>query len=295
MTMLWHQRLGHPAPTSLPPFFCRTNIVSPCDACQRGKHTRLPFELILNKSVVPFARIFVDIWGGYHTFSTCGARYFLTIVDDCTRNTWVYLLRYKSDALSKIQFFLNMVKTHFNSKVKFFRSDNALDFLSRPVQKLFHDNGILQELTCTDTPQQNGVAERKHRHILNVARCLRFQAHLPIKFWGECVLAAVYLINRTPSKNLKNISPYERLFHRPPNYKYLHVFGCLCYAQTSRVGRDKFQPRGVPCVFLGYPPRHSGYRLLISTRTHFSSLGTSLFLRISFLSIPRVLIIYPLL
>ena len=100
---LWHRRLGHPTPTSLPrDFICRTTNNSPCDACLRGKHTRLPFSLNLNKSVVPFSRIFVNIWGGYHTFSTCGARYFLTIMDDCTRTTWVYLLRYKSDACSKL-------------------------------------------------------------------------------------------------------------------------------------------------------------------------------------------------
>jgi transposase InsO family protein len=276
---LWHRRLGHPAPTSLPPsFVSRTTNKFPCDACLRGKHTRLPFFPILTKSTIPFARIFVDIWGGYHTFSTCGARYFLTIVDDCTRTTWVYLLRYKSDALSKIQFFINMVQTHFNTRVQSFRSDNGKEFLSAPIQKLFHDNGILQELTNVDSPQQNGVAERKHRHILNVARCLRFQAHLPIKFWGECVLTAVYLINRTPSKNLKNLSPYECLYRRAPNYKFLRVFGCLCYAQTSRVDRDKFQPRGVPCVFLGYPPRHSGYRLFnLDTNTFFISRDITFF------------------
>ncbi|KAG5555799.1 hypothetical protein RHGRI_006442 [Rhododendron griersonianum] len=277
---IWHQRLGHPSPANLPRSLvkCPTNNACPCDACLRGKHTRLPFNLILNKSDIPFARIFVDIWGGYHTPSTCGARYFLTIVDDCTRTTWVYLLCSKSDAFSKIQFFLNMVRTQFNTKVKFFRSDNGSEFLSRPILKLFHDNGILQELTCVDTPQQNGVAERKHRHILNVARCLRFHAHLPIKFWGECILTAIYLINRTPSRTLKNLSPYERLFRRTPNYNFLRVFGCLCYAQTSRVGRDKFQPRGVPCVFLGYPPRHSGYRLFnLDTNTFFISRDVTFF------------------
>lgn len=92
------------------------------------------------------------------------------LVDDCTRNTWEYLLNSKSNAFSKIEFFLNMIKNQFNTTIKCFCSDNAQDFLSGPVQNLFHKNDILHEPTIVDTPQQNGVAERKHQHIFNVAR-----------------------------------------------------------------------------------------------------------------------------
>ena len=73
------------------------------------------------------------------------------------------------------------------------------------------EKGILHQTSCVNTPQQKGCVERKHRHILNVARVLRFQAHLPLQFWGECVLAAAYLISRTLSKLLKGKSPYEVL------------------------------------------------------------------------------------
>ena len=78
------------------------------------------------------------------------------------------------------------------------RSDNGLEFTSKPMQRFYHDHGILRQSSCVETPQQNGRLERKHRHILNVARALIFQANLPKKFWGECALAAVHLINRTP-------------------------------------------------------------------------------------------------
>ena len=108
------------------------------------------------------------------------------------------------------------------------------------MKRFFEDHGIIQETSCTDTPQQNGRIERKHRHILNVARALRIEAHLPLEFWGECVLPAVHLINRTPTKVLNGKTPYEILFQSTPSYNHIQVFGCLCYAHNFQKKKDKF-------------------------------------------------------
>jgi transposase InsO family protein len=107
---------------------------------------------------------------------------FLTIVDDYSRNTWVYLMRFKSETYSCLKHFCLLIKNQFSCPVRHIRTDNGQEFLSHRIQQFFHDEGIIHERTCVETPQQNGVAERKHRHLLNVARCLRFQAHLPVSF-----------------------------------------------------------------------------------------------------------------
>ena len=119
--------------------------------------------------------------------------------------------------------------------------------------QFYSEKGILHQTSCIDTPQQNGRAEQKHRHFLKVTRVLRFQAHLPLEFWGECVLTAAYLINRTPSKILKGRTSYEVLFGVKTSSDNLRLFGSLCFAHLRSKPKDKFSSRSRKCIFVGYP------------------------------------------
>ena len=129
-----------------------------------------------------------------------------------------------------------------------FRSDNGFEFFINRLQQFFYNKGILHRTSCVYTPQQNGIAERKHKHLLNVARSLMFLGELPLYLWHECVLTAVYIINRLPYSVLSGKSPFSLVYGHDPTLSHIRVFGCLCYA-TILNNTDKFDSRYEKCVF----------------------------------------------
>lgn len=128
-------------------------------------------------------------------------------------------------------------------------------------------------MSCVETPQENGIVEQKHQHILNIARAINFQANLPRKFWGDCILTTTHIINWTPTTILDDKSPYEMLYQTKASYTHLRVFVCLCYAYTLKRNCTKFDPRA---LCLGYPYGMKAYKLYnLQTDTTFISRDVS--------------------
>jgi hypothetical protein len=174
----------------------------------------------------------------------------LTIVDDFSRFTWIILLKGKYETSLKIQKFIISVEVQFDAKVKTLRSDNSPEFLS--LSSFYLSKGIVHQTSCVATPQQNGRVERKHQCILNIARALLIQSHLPPKYWGYAALHAVFIMNRVPSTAIEGRIPYDALHQKLPDLSLLKVFGSLCYVSSIDPHRSKLDHRARKCVFLGY-------------------------------------------
>ena len=127
----------------------------------------------------------------------------------------------------------------------------------------FHDflqnKGIVSQRSCPYTPQQNGAAERKNRHLLDVIKTLLLESSFPSTFWVEALSTTVYLINRLPSRVLDFASPYYRIYHHHPNYLDMHTFGCVCFVHLPSHERHKLSAQSVKCAFMGYSISHKGY------------------------------------
>jgi hypothetical protein len=167
-------------------------------------------------------------------------------------------MKTKSEVFSCFQSFHKMICTQFDARVKVLRTDNGTEYLESGFQAYLGSRGIIHQTSCVYTSEQNGVAERKHRHLLEVARSLLFTMNLPKPYWGDAVLAAAYLINRMPLKTLNFKSPLEVLLGTTSYTVPPKIFGCVCFVHKRNAG--KLEPRSLKCVFVGYSGTKKGYK-----------------------------------
>jgi histone deacetylase 1/2 len=220
---------------------------------------QLPFSRSTHVTTSPLELIHSDVWGPAVT-SVGGFKYYVSFLDDFSRFTWIYLLKRKSDVEQAFYSFQKHVERLFNSKILAVQSDWGGEY--HRLNKFFHDEGILHRVSCPHTSSQNGIAERKHRHIVETGIALLAHSSLPVRFWDEAFLTAVYLINRMPTRTLKNDSPLFRLFHDQPDYTFLRSFGSACWPNLRPYNTRKLEFRSRQCVFLGYSSMHKGYKCL---------------------------------
>ena len=166
----------------------------------------------------------------------------------------------------KFKDFLSMGETLFGKKMLKFRSDNGDEYTSGEYRSFLKEQGVKKEETVPYSPQQNGLAERTNRTIMEKVRSMLYGSKLPFKFWAEAVSTAVYLQNRSPTNYLGDITPYEKWYQKKPNVGHLRVIGCVAYAQIPSENRSKLDFKSRKCVFVGYPDGGKGYKLFDFTR-----------------------------
>ncbi|KAL6335934.1 hypothetical protein AAG906_003559 [Vitis piasezkii] len=155
--------------------------------------------------------------------------------------------------------FLALIETQFFTSIKVLRYDFGEEYMSNEFQDFLQSKGIISQHYCPSTPQQNGVAERKNRHLLDVVRTLLLDSSVPPRFWCEALSTAIHLINRLPSPMLNHVSPFSKLFGHSLLYFDLCTFGCVCFVHLPTHERYKLTAQSVKCAFLGYVIPHKGY------------------------------------
>ncbi|KAG6505768.1 hypothetical protein ZIOFF_038133 [Zingiber officinale] len=249
---LWHARLGHINMTKMRaiiqkklveglPDSMKIDNEGVCEGCQFGKSHRLPFENSTSRCTTPLERIHSDLMGPTKTTS------------------------YSEETFPIFLDFKKIVEGELGRKIKTLRTDNGGEFCSNEFLSFCRDNGIKRELSCPDTPQQNGVAERKIRHLVETCKSWLHAKKLPKELWAEGMNCAAHVINRTPLSSTNNKAPYELLYGVKPNVKHFRVFGSLCYVHLQDSQRSKLDAKAVKCVFVGYDERRKGWRCLDPT------------------------------
>ena len=260
-----------------------------CESCLFAKHHRLSYSPRVNKRVsAPFELVHSDVWGLCPVVSPTGFRYFITFVDDYSRTTWLYLMINRSELFSHVHAFCAEIHTQFHVYVQNMRSDNAKEYVSEQFQSFMLQHGILHQTSCVDTPAQNGVAERKNRHLLETARALLFQMHVPKHLWVDAVSTTCFLINRMPSSVLNWDTPYHIFFPNKPLFPIEpQIFGCTCFVRDVRPQVSKLDHKSLKCIVLGYSRVQKRYRCYWpSLRRYLVSVDVKVFENVPFSSPP---------
>ena len=271
---LWHRHLGHVGTDNLN-YMALNNIVRGlpnsatyqtqpiplCESCTINKLTRAPFKTMSSHTWSKLHIVHTDICGPMKTASHQGSRYFITFIDDYSRRVWVYFIKEKSEAFAKFRDFKASVENYTGLKIKTLRSDRGGEYMSGAFTAFLQENGIRHQTTAPYSPQQNGVAERFNRTVVEMARTMLHDANLPDTYWAEAINTATYIRNRCISRALGNkVTPEELWRNQKPNVQHMKAFGCIAYAYDERY-KTKFAKRAQKCIFLGYAPSSKAYRL----------------------------------
>jgi hypothetical protein len=256
---LWHRRLAHVGLKTLeilPKVVTDAPTINSkcdCESCIKCKLARKPFTPTTSCTTEPLQLVHSDICGPLATAIRAG-RYMLLFIDDATRHTDEYILKYKSEALEEFKEGKALREKESGKQVKRFRTDGGGEYTSMKFAEYLKSEGILQESTTPCTPQSNGVVERANRTIMERVRCMVDDAGLSKKYWAFAVSVAVDLKNRTPTRSVVGKTPYKA-WHRSgkkPSLNHLGVFGCLAFVHVAKEKRKKLDCGATPGIFIGY-------------------------------------------
>ncbi|GJS21456.1 putative ribonuclease H-like domain-containing protein [Tanacetum coccineum] len=271
-SMMWHRRLGHLNFKTMNKLV-RNNLVRglpsksfendhTCVACLKGKQHKASCKTKLVNSVSkPLHTLHMDLFGPTSVSSLNHKWYCLVVTDDFSRFTWTFFLKSKDETGSILRNLITEIENLKDLKVKIIRCDNGGEFKNREMDEFCTKKGIKREFSNARTPQQNGVAERRNRTLIEAARTMLADAKLPVTFWAEAVSTACYVQNRVLVNKSQNKTPYELFNGRSPAIGFLRPFGCHVMILNTLDHLGKFDAKGDEGYFVGYSLSSKAFRV----------------------------------
>jgi transposase InsO family protein len=267
---LWHRRLGHlnfdhliklknlEAVKDIP------RISKPQDSvfkpCQVGKITRTQFKSKSSTSTEKLLQlVHMDLCGPSRQECIGKENYFMLIIDDYSRITWVAFLKEKAKTFEKFKKFKALAENQIGKRLKEVRSDRGGEFMSSDFKEFCDKHGIKREYTIPRTPQQNGVVERQNRTMQQMARSMKNEKNIGQTYWVEEIHTSFHVLNKSHLRPQSNKTPYELWYGRPASIKHFKVFGSKCYIKNNDENLGKYDDRVDEGIFLGYATNSKGY------------------------------------
>ncbi|GKA32165.1 putative ribonuclease H-like domain-containing protein [Tanacetum coccineum] len=260
---LWHRRLGHINFKNINKLV-KGNLVRglpskifendhSCVACQKGKQHKASCKTKLMNSISkPLHMLHMDLFGPTNVKSLMKKSYCLVVTDDFSRFSWVFFLATKDETSGILKTFIIEIENQLDHKVKVIRSDNETELKNSVMNQFCEMKGIKREFSVARTPQQNGVAERKNRTLIEAARTMLVDSNLPTTFWAEAVNTTCYVLNRVLDIKPHNKTPYELICGRTPLIDFMKPFGCPVTILNTKDHLGKFDGKADEGFFVGY-------------------------------------------
>ncbi|GJQ95267.1 putative ribonuclease H-like domain-containing protein [Tanacetum coccineum] len=275
---LWHRRLGHinfktmnklvkgNLVRGLPSKFFENDHT--CVACQKGKQHKASCKTKTVSSISqPLQMLHMDLFGLTFVKSIMKKMYCLVVTDDFSRFSWVFFLATKDETSGILKAFITRIENQINHRVKIIRCDNGTEFKNKEMNQFCEMKGIKREFSVARTPQQNGVAERKNKTLIEAARTMLVDSKLPTTFWAEEVNTACYVQNRVLLIKPHNKTPYELFLDRKPALSFMRPFRCRVTILNTLDHLGKFDEKADEGFFVGYFVNSKAFRVFnIRTR-----------------------------
>ncbi|GJT88275.1 putative ribonuclease H-like domain-containing protein, partial [Tanacetum coccineum] len=269
---LWHRRLGHVNFKNINKLV-KGHLVRglpskvfvndhTCVACKKGKQHKASCKAKLDRIIrKPLELLHMDLFGPVSIESINKKRYCLVVTDDFSRFSWVFFLATKDETSEILCNLIIGLEKQLNHNVKIIRCDNGTEFKNHAMNEFCAKKGIKREFSVARTPQQNGVAERKNRTLIEAARTMLADSLLPIPFWAEAVNTACYVLNRVLVTKPQNKTPYELLIGKSPSISFMRPFGCPLTILNTLDSLGKFDGKSDEGYLLGYSTSSKAFRV----------------------------------